>query len=113
MPHGVRIRDLRMGTGATVGRGCSVVIHCRTYLNRGDLVRDSRDSGGPVTFRVGRRDVIAGLEYGVVGMRAGGVREVRVPPHLGYGPREACGVPANALLRLEVELLEVRDEGAN
>jgi FKBP-type peptidyl-prolyl cis-trans isomerase len=55
--------------------------------------------------------VIAGLEYGIEGMRVGGRRRLRVPPHLGYRDKGMSGkIPPNALLFFEVELLEVRDD---
>ncbi len=57
-----------------------------------------------------RREAIAGLRYGIEGMRIGGVRRIIVPPHLGYGKdgAPAAGIPANAILICEVELRELR-----
>ena len=50
-----------------------------------------------VSFRIGEREVIAGLEYGVEGMRVGGRRRIRVPPHLGYREAGVPGkIPSNA-----------------
>ena len=70
-----------------------------------ELVQQVRDG------LLGRR-VIAGLEYGVEGMRAGGRRRIRVAPHLGYGDRGVPGVvPANALLTFDVQLLKVEEGG--
>jgi FKBP-type peptidyl-prolyl cis-trans isomerase len=63
-----------------------------------------------VSFKVGERVVIAGLEYGVEGMRVGGRRRIRVPPRLGYRERGVAGkIPANALLFFDLELLDVQD----
>ena len=61
-------------------------------------------------FDLGRqpRNVIAGLAYGVEGMRAGGRRRIRVAPHLAY--RDAgvpARIPANAVLIFDVALLHV------
>ena len=80
-----------------------VSIRWRGALNRGDQF-----GTGEVTFRVGERRVIAGLEKGVVGMRVGGVRLLRVSPHLGYSDRAIPGVPPHAVLNFEVELLAVQ-----
>jgi FKBP-type peptidyl-prolyl cis-trans isomerase len=53
--------------------------------------------------------VIAGLEYGVEGMRAGGKRRIRVGPHLAYRDGGVPDtIPANAVLEFRVALLSVR-----
>ncbi|MBX3359578.1 MAG: FKBP-type peptidyl-prolyl cis-trans isomerase [Phycisphaeraceae bacterium] len=57
-----------------------------------------------------RRGTIAGLRYGIEGMRVGGARRVTIPPHLGYGKTgaPAAGIPPGALLICDVELLELQ-----
>ncbi len=112
MPSGLKILDLRVGDGDIADRGKTAVIHYRGFLSRGDQFRSSYDDGAPVVFRIGGRDVIAGLEKGVIGMRVGGVRELRVSPHLAYRDQAVPGIPPNAVLRFEVELLELRDDPA-
>ncbi|KAF0177319.1 MAG: FKBP-type peptidylprolyl isomerase [Limisphaerales bacterium] len=67
--------------------------------------------GVPCRIALGRRDHIAGLVKGIEGMREGGKRELTVSPHLAYGAKGAGKVPPNAVLRFEVELLEVLDPG--
>lgn len=50
------------------------------------------------------------MSNGVEGMQVGGLRRVRVSPHLAYGSAGVPGlIPANAVLTFEVELLEVLD----
>ena len=56
--------------------------------------------------------MVAGLSRGVIGMRVGGVRRLRVSPHLGYGDQAVPGVPANAVLVFEVELLGTASDAA-
>ena len=59
-------------------------------------------------FKLGARQVIAGWDEGVEGMKVGGKRELIIPPDLAYGPRAVGGViPANSTLDFEVELLKV------
>jgi peptidylprolyl isomerase len=68
------------------------------------------DRGNPIMFVVGNGEVIAGWDEGVQGMRVGGIRELIVPPHLGYGEKGAGeAIPPNAVLHFEIELLDVRD----
>jgi len=64
----------------------------------------------PICFMIGRREVIAGLERGVIGMRVGGCRTLVVSPHLAYRDKGVEGsIPPNAVLRFEVELIDVKD----
>ena len=54
-------------------------------------------------IRVDRVSLFAGLFYGVVGMRVGGTRTLRIAPHLAFGAEGLPGViPANALLTAEL-----------
>ena len=69
--------------------------------------------GTKMVIDLGRRESIAGLRYGIPGMRVGGTREIVISPHLAYGEAGISGrIPANALLRCEVELLEIREHSA-
>ena len=62
----------------------------------------------PFEFKLGSRQVIAGWDEGVEGMKVGGKRELIIPPDLAYGPKAVGGViPANSMLDFEVELLKV------
>lgn len=100
----VRIEHDVPGEGEVAGRGDRVTIRCRIHLNHGDLIREL----DPLTFILGRREVVAGLEKGVTGMRVGGRPRFRVPPHLAYRDVGVPDlVPPNAMLRFDVELLAV------
>jgi FKBP-type peptidyl-prolyl cis-trans isomerase len=102
---GVEYEDLEVGNGPTAARGCTVEIEYSLFLNRGDCVHDKKK----YSFQIGERRVIAGLEYGVEGMRAGGTRRICVGPHLAY--RDAGvpdTIPADAVLEFRVSLLSVR-----
>lgn len=106
MSKGIEIQDLRPGNGPTAGRGQRVTIRYTGFLNRGDKFQENITC----TFRVGSREVISGLARGVEGMRVGGLRRVKVSPHLGYGPAGVPGlIPADAVLIFEVELLGLSD----
>jgi FKBP-type peptidyl-prolyl cis-trans isomerase len=64
-----------------------------------------------VWIDLARRDTIAGLRYGIEGMQVGGSRRVVVPPRLGYGGQGVpeAGVPPDAMLVCDVELLEIQE----
>lgn len=105
MARGVEVDDDVIGNGRIAERGGSITIRYDLALNRGDVVQ----AGQVATFVLGKRTVIAGLEYGVQGMRVGGRRRLRISPHLGYGAAGVPGVvPPNAVLLFQVELLDVQ-----
>lgn len=107
MRKGIKIEELLIGKGPMAQKGKTVTIRYYGHLNRGDIFQENTTC----TFKIGNRDLIAGLEQGVEGMRVGGKRRVRVSPHLAYGDRGvATTIPPKAVLVFEVELIEVRDE---
>jgi FKBP-type peptidyl-prolyl cis-trans isomerase (trigger factor) len=60
------------------------------------------------TAVIGQREVIAGIERSLIGMKTGGYRKVRVSPHLAYREKGLPGViPPNALLEVEIWLREI------
>ena len=104
---GIEYEDLEVGSGATADRGSTVEVESSLFRNRGDCVQESKK----YSFRIGERRVIAGLEYGVEGMRVGGKRRVRVGPHLAYRDGGVPNsVPANAVLEFHVSLLNVSEQ---
>ena|SRR5215204_7396321 len=101
---GVEYDDLKVGDGPSANRGVKVDIRYNLYLTDGQLIQENQE----YSFCVGERRVIAGLEYGVEGMRVGGERRLRVAPHLAYRDRAIPGrIPANAVLEFHVTLLSV------
>lgn len=106
---GLYWKDLIEGTGAEAVRGTVVVVEYSGWLANGNLFDSSKNAGRPFSFALGQRQVIDGWDEGVAGMRVGGKRLLVIPPQLGYGSRGAgAGIPGNATLVFEVELLEVR-----
>lgn len=101
---GVEFEELVVGSGAVATRDTVARVRCDGYLNQGEQFQESAEVWVDFT----RRNVIAGLLYGVEGMRVGGRRRIRFGPHLAYGEKGVPGViPPNAVLVYEVELLEV------
>lgn len=71
---------------------------------------DSSIGGEPFTFRLGAGEVIAGWDRGFEGMRVRGKRRLIIPPDLAYGSAGVpqAGIPSNAGLVFEMELVDVR-----
>ncbi len=105
---GLVIEDIVEGAGDTAAAGHTVSVHYTGWLTNGNKFDSSKDRNDPFEFALGARQVIAGWDEGVQGMKVGGTRKLTIPPTLGYGARGAGGViPPNATLVFEVELLEI------
>ena len=104
MRRGIELEHEVVGDGREATRGDTVVVSYELSLNRGDVVQ----SLSSFSFTIGKREVIAALEYGVEGMRVGGTRRFRAGPHLGYRDKGVEGViPPNAVLVFDVKLIAV------
>jgi FKBP-type peptidyl-prolyl cis-trans isomerase FkpA len=105
---GLMIEEVVVGNGAEAKAGMYVSVHYTGWLMNGTKFDSSKDRNDPFQFGLGQRQVIAGWDEGVQGMKVGGTRKLTIPPGLGYGARGAGGViPPNATLLFEVELLAV------
>ena len=108
---GLQFDDVVIGTGSVAKAGSDVTVHYTGWLwkdgAKGAKFDSSKDRGDPFGFSLGARQVIAGWDEGVQGMKVGGKRTLVIPPQLGYGVRGAGGViPPNATLLFEVELMK-------
>jgi peptidylprolyl isomerase len=105
---GLKYHDLQIGTGAAPKKGAKVTVHYTGWLTNGKSFDSSKKRNKPFTFEIGKRKVIRGWDEGVMTMKIGGRRQLKVSSALGYG---AVGsppvIPKNATLIFEVELLEV------
>jgi hypothetical protein len=109
MTSGVEITEVDVNAGNIAEKSARVVVHVRGTLNRGEVFMDTFQDKRPMHIKLSKRDCIGGLRYGIVGMRVGGHRHIVVSPHLGYGAEGLPDkIPPNAVLRFDVELLEVR-----
>jgi FKBP-type peptidyl-prolyl cis-trans isomerase len=107
-PSGLQYWDIVVGTGDTAVPGKPVSVHYTGWLTSGEKFDSSLDHGKPFVFSLGEGHVIKGWDEGVAGMKAGGKRQLRIPPALGYGDSGAGGViPPKATLIFDVELLGV------
>lgn len=122
MKPGVELLEDMPGSGPAVRRHAYYDLRLRMWLSRGDsvhwdepwgILKHARLEDDGTTFfttlRVDREQMFAGLFYGVDGMRVGGIRRLKVAPHLAYREKGIDGViPPNALLIVEVEILAER-----
>lgn len=109
-PSGLKYTDQTVGSGPEAKTGQTAVVHYTGWLTDGTKFDSSKDRGQPFSFPLGQGRVIKGWDEGVVGMKVGGKRELIIPPELGYGARGTPGgpIPPNAILKFEVELLDLK-----
>ncbi|MCR4377645.1 MAG: FKBP-type peptidyl-prolyl cis-trans isomerase [Rhodospirillales bacterium] len=104
----VQIKDVLVGTGDLVELGTRVKVHYTGWLMDGTQFDTSRDIDTPFEFSIGAHEVIRGWDIGVQGMRVGGKRELIIPSELGYGKQGyPDAIPPDAMLKFEIELLEI------
>jgi FKBP-type peptidyl-prolyl cis-trans isomerase len=109
-PRTTRFVDVKLGAGPPVKLGDAVTVHYVGTLADGTVFDSSKPRGQPFDFGVGRGMVIRGWDVGLIGMRAGGVRRLTIPPEEAYGDKGTPGgpIPPNATLEFEIELIAIK-----
>eukprot|EP00293_Proteomonas_sulcata_P021495 CAMPEP_0184297868 /NCGR_PEP_ID=MMETSP1049-20130417/8742_1 /TAXON_ID=77928 /ORGANISM="Proteomonas sulcata, Strain CCMP704" /LENGTH=206 /DNA_ID=CAMNT_0026607791 /DNA_START=47 /DNA_END=667 /DNA_ORIENTATION=- len=101
------------GVEQAVGQGTFVIVDYIAYLRDGTIFDNTKKRGKPAAFQIGKKQVIPGLEEGMLGMKAGEERQLFVPAKLGYGSRgvcienKGCLVPPDTDLVYDVTLIRV------
>ena len=97
------------GTGAKAEAGKTVSVHYTGTLANGSKFDSSYDRNQPITFMLGRGQVIPGWDEGIALLKVGSKAKLIIPSELGYGAQGAGGViPPNASLIFDTELMEVK-----
>ncbi len=99
---GMKVWDVKEGTGEPCPPGASVTIHYTGWLTNGSKFDSSKDRGAPTTFALS--DLVRGWQEGIPGMKPGGIRRLIIPPEWAYGSRGRPGIPPNSTLVFEIEL---------
>ena len=106
----LELEDIELGDGDEAVSGKVVEVHyVGVSWQTGNEFDASWDRGDTFKFKLGNRQVIAGWDQGVQGMKVGGRRRITIPPMLAYGKRGAGGVigPDETLVFV-VDLIDVR-----
>ena len=106
---GLEYWDIKVGTGAVAQTGQQVKVDYTGWLTNGKKFDSSVGTGRPFDFKLGAGKVIKGWDEGIIGMKVGGKRQLRIPPDLAYGEKGYPGaIPPNATLIFDVRLVDVK-----
>ena len=106
-PSTLQSEDLIEGDGATVREGATVTIHyVGVSWSTGEEFDSSWEGGEPATFPLGQ--LIPGWQEGIPGMKAGGRRQLTIPPELAYddAPPPGSGIEPGETLIFVIDLVE-------
>lgn len=98
---GLVFRSVSEGKGAKPSAASTVKVKYKGTFPDGKVF----DEGGPITFPL--NGVIACWTEGLQMMKVGGKAKIVCPPEIAYGANGNPGIPGNAVLTFDVELLEI------
>ena len=108
---GVKVWDVKEGSGEPCPEGATVTIHYTGWLTNGTVFDSTKPGvgprpadGKPATFPLG--GLITGWQKGIPGMKAGGVRRLYIPYPLAYGSAgRPPSIPPKSDLLFEIEMI--------
>ena len=107
---GLKYTEIRVGDGEKVKIGSLVLVSYKGSFPNGEVF-DSTGNKAPLPVTIGKGDVIKGWEIGLLGMRAGGKRKIKVPYQLAYGEAgKPPKIPGKADLHFELEVMRVNND---
>lgn len=106
LPDGLQYQVITSGTGATPTAADTVTVNYRGTLLDGTEFDSSYKRGQPAQFPVGA--VIHGWTEALQKMNVGSKWKLFIPAELAYGENGRPGIPPNAVLIFDVELLATK-----
>jgi FKBP-type peptidyl-prolyl cis-trans isomerase len=102
--------DLVAGTGDAVKLGDDVAVQIKAYRgDNGEQIDSTWSKPTATTLSADPTKLIPGLANGLIGMKAGGRRQVRIPFADAFGPagNEQMKLPANTDLIVVLDLIQI------
>ena len=123
---GLHFVDDTLGVGRVAQEGNLVTINFRVWIMKDSTddfsnwekdstkmrqkIEDTWLKGRPYKFVLGGNNFIKGSDEGIEGMKAGGTRTIIIPAKLAYGKTGMGPIPPNASLKVDIQLLDVKDK---
>src|ERR1700722_10214406 len=106
---GLEYWDIKISTGAVAAAGQHVSVDYTGWLTNGKKFDSSVGTGRPYEFKLGNGEVIKGWDEGIVGMKVGGKRQLRIPADLAYGSKGfSTLIPPDSTLVFDVRLVDAK-----
>ena len=100
------------GNGLEIKEHYKVKVNYKGYLEDGTIFDSSYERNQPFIFQIGLRQVIQGWDEGLIGMKVGGKRSLKIPPNLAYGAKGAGNIiPPNATIIFDLEIIDAKPPG--
>jgi peptidylprolyl isomerase len=97
------------GTGAKPNDGQTVSVHYTGFFTDGRKFDSSYDRGQPLSFQLGKGQVIKGWDEGIKLMNKDAKYKLIVPYWLAYGTKgHPAGIPPKSNLIFKVELVDIK-----
>ena len=105
---GLYIIDMNSVSGPKPVVGSKVTINYIARFITGEVLDNTYIRKEPFTFTIGKKEVIEGLEEGVLNMKKGAKTILIIPSQLAYGEQGKRPVPPNTTLIFETELVSFK-----
>jgi len=107
-PTELVITDVIVGDGPAASNGDTVFVNYVGVLSADGSRFDGNYGSDPFDVTLGMGMVIKGWDQGLIGMQAGGRRQLDIPADLAYGDREmGAAIPPNSALSFVVDMIAV------
>ena len=104
---GLKIYEIKEGDGKEAVSTDTVTVNYTGWLDDGTVFDATSLHTPPDPSKFALNQVIPGWTEGIPGMKIGGKRRLVIPPELAYGASGRSGIPPNATLTFDVELVSI------
>lgn len=105
----LQITDLESGTGEAAKPGdCLQMKYYGTLASDGTMFDENYTKPTSLQLQLGVKQVIAGWDEGLVGLKEGGTRRLVIPAAKAYGDQAQGAIPANSDLVFVVKLVKIK-----